>query len=172
MTKDLATGMVSSARWRRVCHCRMLGLWLLNCLVFPAQAAIGLIEVTAPTFGSVKPGATGRFFTLNTSGTVTGANAADYITGAAAGDITVSDSSSPSTLKIRADFVFPSGGISVQKIYCSYNGAAQAQCKDVDITVTSTSSASLKIGVEIKTDQVHNHGASASANFNVNVTVM
>jgi hypothetical protein len=134
------------------------------------QATITLTEITAPTFGLILSGASGRQFVLNTSGTITGADAADHVSSQAAGDITVTDDTSPATIEILADNISTSGGLTLNQVLCSYAGGAQTQCDGSPLVATSSASASLKIGVDITTSQVHNGGDGASVSMDINVT--
>lgn len=136
------------------------------------QAAIVLTLVSDPTFGKLYSGASSRQFILGTNDTVTGTSAIDYVSGAAAGIMTVQDSTSPSSINIEAESVNATGGISAPQILCSYNGGGETRCDAGGYQVTSTSNATLKIGAEIVTSQVHSGGSSASVTFDITVTYL
>lgn len=149
---------------------RLLVFFVGSFLSWPANATITLTEITAPTFGLILSGASGRQFVLNTSGTITGADSADHISSQAAGDITVTDDTSPATIEILANNISSSGGLTVNQVLCSYAGGAQSQCDGSPLVTTSSASASLKIGVDVTTSQVHNGGDTATVNMDINVT--
>lgn len=139
-------------------------------LPLSSMATITLTEITAPSFGLILSGASGRQFILNTSGTITGANSSDHISAQSAGDITVTDDTSPMTIEILADSISTVGGLTVNQVLCSYAGGAQTQCDGSPLVATSAASASLKIGVDVTTSQVHSGGDNASVNMDINVT--
>ncbi len=72
------------ARLRKI----LLGSVLLAALQV-AFAAITVTEGTTPSLGTLLAGDTDRNFILNTDATVSGTDAADYLFGAVAGDLTV-----------------------------------------------------------------------------------
>jgi len=139
-------------------------------LAMPATAVITLTEITSPGFGLILSGASGRQFILNTSGTITGANSADYISSATAGEITTTDNTSPVTIEILASSISSAGGLTVNEVLCSYGGGAQTRCDGSPLVATSAASSSLKVGVDITTSQVHSGGDSASVNFDIMIT--
>jgi len=118
---------------------RTVGMYVL--LAFPgaAVAALTLTLIIAPEFGILYSGAGGRQFVLNTNGTVTGTSASDYISGAAAGQLTVADTASPQSISIVIDNISTFGGLSVNDALCSYNGGVQQSCDGAGMTVTSVS---------------------------------
>jgi len=143
-------------------------------LAFPgaAVAALTLTLITAPEFGILYAGAGGRQFVLNTNGTVTGTSASDYISGAAAGQLTVADTASPQSISILVDNISTFGGLSVNDALCSYNGGVQQSCDGAGMTVTSVSSATLRVGLDISTTALHSGGNSASISMDVSVTII
>ncbi len=155
-----------------VCTIYNIPIVLFLSLLMPLHslATITLTEITAPSFGLILSGASGRQFVLNTSGSITGADASDHISGQSAGDITVTDDTSPVTIEILADSISTSGGLTVNQVLCSYAGGAQTQCDGSPLVTTSAASASLKIGVDVTTSQVHSGGDSASVSMDINVT--
>ena len=134
-----------------------------------SYAAIGLTLASQPSFGLLISGASNRNFVLNSNGAISGTNSSDYISGAVAGQITVTDDASPVSISILVDNISTFGGLTVNQVLCSYNGGAQVQCDGGGTNETSVSSAALKIGLDITTTQVHSGGDTASASMNVNV---
>ena len=107
-----------------------------------AVAALNLTRVTTPSFGVMFAGDSSRQFVLNTNDTVTGSGARDYISGAVAGQFTVSGTSSPAAINILVDNIISLGGLTVNQALCSYNDGAQQSC-DVEtknVKIVSTSS--------------------------------
>ena len=139
-------------------------------LALPSQATINLTQLTSPNFGLILSGASGRQFILNTSNAISGANAADHISSAVAGVITVTDDASPATIEILASNISSIGGLTVNQVLCSYGGGAQTQCDGSPLVETSSASSSLKIGVDVTTSQVHSGGDSASVTLDITVT--
>jgi hypothetical protein len=148
---------------------KALSVFLLSMPLF-SWATITLTEITAPSFGLILSGASGRQFILNTSGSITGADSTDHVSGQSAGDITVTDDTSPATIEILADSISTIGGLTVNQVLCSYAGGAQTRCDGSPLVETSSASASLKVGVDVTTSQVHNGGDSASVSMDINVT--
>ena len=148
--------------------------WLLAaCLALggagEASATLTLSESVAPSFGVLLGGGSGRQFVLGTNGVISGANASDALSGAAAGELTVSDDAAPSTAVIVVENVVPSGGIAVESVQCSHAGGADQDCEGAGIVVTTSSSSSLRIGLSITTTQAH--GGSDAATIGMDVTI-
>jgi len=146
--------------------------FILICLLaLPAQATITLTEITAPSFGLILSGASGRQFILNTSATISGTHASDHVSSAIAGAIDITDTTL-ATIEIIANNIGSAGGLTVNEILCSYGGGAQTRCDltPLVVTVVTSDPVSLKIGVDITTTQVHSGGDSASASFDIDVT--
>ncbi len=120
-----------------------------------AVAALALTRVTTPSFGVIFAGDSSRQFVLNTNDTVTGSGAGDHVSGAAAGQFTVSDTSSPATINILVDNISSLGGLTVNRALCSYNSGAQQRCDGAGMSVTSVSSATLKVGLDLTTSTAH-----------------
>lgn len=137
-----------------------------------ATAALTLTRVASPSFGTVFSGASNRRLVLNTNGSISGSNASDYISGAAAGAFTVLDTSSPATISILVDNVSVVGGLTVNSVLCSYNGGTQQSCDGSGMSTTSASSASLKIGLDITTSTAHSGGDTASVNMDVSIAYL
>jgi len=135
-----------------------------------AHATITLIPVTSPEFGLILSGASGRQFILGTNGNITGTHSADHISGQSAGHITVTDTTAPVTIEILANNIMTSGGLTVNKVLCSYNAGVQTQCDATALVVASVGNASLKLGLDISTNQVHSGGDTASVTMDINVT--
>ena len=137
-----------------------------------AVAALTLTRVTTPSFGVIFAGGSSRQFVLNTNDTVTGSSAGDYISGAVAGQFTVSDTSNPATINILIDNIGTLGGLTVNQALCSYNGGAQQSCDGAGMSVTSVSSATLKVGLDITTSTAHTGGDVASVSMDVSVAYL
>ncbi len=143
------------------------------CLSAPlASATLTLTLVTTPDLGIVLSGSSGRQFILNTNDTVSGANAADYISGAVSGSLTVADDASPATITILIDNISTAGGLTVNDALCSYDGGAQTSCDGAGMNVTSAASATLKVGLDLSTSTTHSGGDSASVTLDVSVSYL
>jgi len=154
---------------------RIFSSCLLIALLFLTKAVYGALTlslISSPNPGLFFSGASGRQFILNTNGTITGTHASDYISGAAAGQFTLADSSSPSTLTIIVDNISALGGLTLNMALCSYNGGAQTQCDGSGMNVTSVSSATLKLGLDISTSTSHSGGATPSISMDVSVSYL
>jgi len=151
-------------------HCLKYVFLFTALLAMPATAVLTLTEITSPSFGLILSGASGRQFILNTSDTVTGANAADYVSSAVAGVITATDDTSPATIEILADNISSAGGLTVNEVLCSYGGGAQTRCDGTPLVESSAASTSLRVGVDITTNQIHSGGDNASVNFDITLT--
>jgi len=110
-----------------------------------AVTALTLTRVNTPSLGVMFAGESSRQFVLNTNDTVTGSVAGDHVSGAAAGQFTVSDTSSPVTINILVENISSLGGLTVNQALCSYNDGAQQRCDGAGMSVTSVSSATLTV---------------------------
>ena len=135
-------------------------------------ATLTLTRTTSPSFGVILSGNSGRQFVLNTDGSIGGSGAGDYISGAAAGEFQVVDTTSPSTITILVDNILASGGLTVVEVLCSYNGAAQQQCDGAGISVSSVADATLKVGLKVTTNTAHSGGSTASVSMDVSVAYL
>ena len=144
----------------------------LSLTVGAPRAALTLTLVEDPVLGRYFSGASGRQFILNTDGTVSGTDAADYISGALAGRFTVADDASPSSIVILVDNISTSGGLTVTDAICSYDGGADASCDGAGMTETSAASALLRVGLDVSTSQIHGGGDMASVMMDVSVSYL
>jgi hypothetical protein len=144
---------------------------ILVLLSSTASAVITLTEITSPTFGLILSGASGRNFVLNTDSIISGTSTADQITGQAAGEITVQDTTPSATLVILVDNIIPSAGLTVNQVLCKYNGGAETRC-DVGMNVTSADTAALKLGIDISTLITHFGGEAENVSMVINITYL
>lgn len=154
---------------------RLINSCLLFALLFLSNTGYGALSlslISSPNMGLFFSGTSGRQFILNANGTITGTHAGDYISGASAGQFTLADSSSPSTVTILVDNLSTLGGLTVNSALCSYNGGAQQQCDGAGMNVTSASSATLKLGLDISTSTTHSGGDAPSITMDVSVSYL
>jgi hypothetical protein len=148
---------------------------LLIALLSVSSAGYGALTlslITSPGFGLFFSGASGRQFILNTSSTISGTHASDYISGAAAGQFTLADDSSPNTVTILVNNISTLGGLTVNEALCSYNGGAQGRCDAAGMNVTSVGSATLKLGLDISTSTAHSGGDTSSITMDLSVSYL
>lgn len=138
----------------------------------PAGSALGLGLVESPQLGLYFSGSSGRQWTLGTDGLVSGPDAADYLSGAAAGRFTVTDDASPASIVILVDNFSASGGLSIGGATCSYDGGADGACDGTGLVETSVPSAELKVGLDYSSTQAHSGGDAASITMDVSVTYL
>lgn len=131
------------------------GVLCLCALLLGSVAALALTRVTTPSFGVIFAGDSSRQFVLNTNGTVTGSGAGDHVSGAVAGQFTVSNTSHPAAINILVDNISSLGGLTVNQALCSYNDGAQQSCDGGWMSVTSVSSTTLKVGLDLTTSAAH-----------------
>lgn len=136
----------------------------------PSYAALNVTTVQSISLGIILSGAAGRQFILNTSGIVTGTDAADHINGQIVGEVNVIDTTSPLSINILADNINAIGGLSVNQVLCSYNNGPQFVCSGAGMNATSTASASLKVGLDVSTTQTHNGGDVGSITIDITIT--
>jgi len=134
-----------------------------------AFAAFTLTETVTPGLGMVFSGASGRQFILNTDETVSGANAADYISGAVSGQMTLVKSQGPADVNIVAENITTLGGLTVNAVPCRFHNDPQTTCDGAGINVRINKTQILYIGVDITTSLIHNSGDTASASYDINV---
>ena len=144
---------------------------LLACELTFAQVTI--TEVTTPALGSLLAGASGRDFVLNTDGSVSGADAADYMFGAQNGQVDISKSGSPQSATIVANNFSTTGGVTINAVPCRWRNETPTTCDGGGITKTIRSQARpLRLGVDIDTSQAHSGGDTASATYDIDVTLI
>jgi len=158
-----------SARLRKI----LLGSALLAALPV-AFAAITITEVTTPDLGTLLGGASGRNFILNTDGSVSGTDAADYLFGAVAGDLTVKKTGGSGSANIVADNFSTTGGVSINAVPCKWNTDTATTCdgSGINVTLSPGQAKHLLVGVDLDTSQVHSSSDSPTATYDINVTLL
>jgi hypothetical protein len=146
----------------------LLGSVLLAALDV-AFAAFTMTETVTPGLGLVFSGASGRNFILNTDETVSGANAADYVSGAVSGQLTLVKTQGPADVNIVAENITTLGGLTVNAVPCRFDTDPQTTCDGAGINVRINQTRILYVGVNITTTQIHNSGDMASATYDINV---
>jgi hypothetical protein len=131
-----------------------------------AFAALTVTETTSPTFGLLLTGASGRNFILNTDETVSGTDAADYLSGAVTGQLSVKKTGGSQSATIVADNFSTTGGVSFSVVPCKFDTGSQT------ITVTLNATKTLYVGVNLSTSQAHTSGQTASATYDITVTLI
>ena len=124
-------------------------------------------SIINPSFGDLLGGASGRNFILSTNGTISGANASDYLFGAAAGSALITGQANTS-IDILATNLTADGGVTIANVTCNYGGAGDQDC-DVGFTGSppKPSGQTLLIGVEINTTIVHGDNVTASPSLDI-----
>jgi hypothetical protein len=134
-----------------------------------AFAAFTMTETVSPSLGLVFSGAPGRNFILNTDETVTGGAAADHVSGAVSGQLTLVKTQGPADVNIVAENIVSSGGLTVIGVPCRFDSDPQTTCDGAGINVRINQTRILYIGVNITTNQTHNSGDTASVTYDINV---
>ncbi len=137
-----------------------------------ATATLTLSLTSEPTFGILFSGASNRQFILNTDDSISGTDSSDYISGAAAGSFSLTDSTSPASINLLVDNIGTSGGLTVNDVVCSYDGGSQQSCDGSGLNVTSTSSATIKLGLDISTSSAHSGGDTASVSLDLSISYL
>ena len=137
-----------------------------------AFAALTVIENTAPSLGTLLGGASGRNFILNTDATVSGTDAADYLFGAVAGQLTVKQTGPTASANILADNFFTTGGVTINGVPCKWHTDTATTCDGSGINITVKSSRTLLVGVDLDTSQVHAGGDSPTATYDITVALL
>ena len=159
----------------RSLNLKRLLLFLLMLVICNSAAAkppsnpgpIQFSSVVEPDFGVLQGGPAGRDFILTTSGTIGGANAADYISGAVAGMVNiVADNNS--SLDILATNLMADGGVTIVNVTCMYGNGPDMDC-DQGFTGTGKKGhgEDMYIGLEINTTQVHGDNDTAAPSFDI-----
>lgn len=153
---------------------KLLLLFLLMLVAFNGEAAkknnpgpIQFSSVVDPDFGLLMGGPAGRDFILTTSGTISGADAADYISGAVAGMVNiVADNNS--SLDILATNFTADGGVVIVNVTCIYGTGSDMDC-DQGFTAVGRKGQGedMYIGLEINTTQVHVDNDTAAPGFDI-----
>ncbi len=136
-------------------------------------AAVTLTEVTSPALGTLLSGASGRNFILNTDQTVSGTDAADYLSGAVSGELSVKKTGGTDSANILADNITTTGGVSVNAVPCKWHNDPQTTCDGSGINITLQSGTrTLMVGVDLDTSQVHSGGDTASVTYDITITIL
>lgn len=139
---------------------------IVSANVFAALKAITFSNLVNPTFGDLLGGVSGRNFILGTNGTISGANAGDYISGAAAGSVHISGSSKAS-ISIQATNLTANGGVSIANVTCNYDATGDNDCVlGFTGAEPKSSGKTLLIGLEINTTTAHGD-ATAAPSFDI-----
>ncbi len=154
------------ARLRKI----LLGSALLAALQV-AFAALTVTESTTPSLGTLLGGIGDRNFILNTDATVSGTDAADYLFGAVAGDLTIKQTGGAASANILADN-FSGTGATITDVPCKWHTDAATTCGGAGINITVQGSRHLLIGVDLKTVGSHSGGDTASATYDITVTLL
>jgi len=165
-----------STRTRRwFAHLRkiLLGCALLAALE-AAFAALFVTESVTPSLGTLLGGASGRNFILNTDGSVSGTDAADYLFGAVSGDVTLKKTGGGQSASIVADNFSTTGGVSINAVPCRWGTDPATTCdgSGINVTLSSGRTEHLLVGVDLDTSQVHSGGDSPTATYDITVTLL
>lgn len=136
--------------------------------------ALSITETSTPSFGAFLWGPSGRQFTLNPDGTITGPNAGDYQFGAVPGELVIQrhgEGNQPSG-QIVVENVFTSGGLIVDSIVCQFHSGPAVDCLAPGIAVQLRGRRRLLLGISVTTSQFHLGGDTASVVFDVTVNVL
>ena len=157
--------------YRRFAHLRnlLLGSVLLSAFP-PAFADLTVTETTSPTLGVLLTGATGRNFILNTDETVSGADSADYVSGAVTGRLSIKTTGASQSAQILVDN-YSETGVTINAVPCKFDTGSQTTCDETPITVTLKATKVLYVGVDLDTSQAHTGGQTASASYDITVTL-
>ena len=164
---------------RRCTSGGILTLLLLLPVLFGINSAnagpapgLRLQERVTPSFGFFVAGLSGRQFILNTDDSITGADAADYLFGAVAGEIRIRKRGRARRGNIIAENISTTGGLSVTAILCKFQNRPQTICNAPGINVRLRGRRTLLLGLDITTTQVHAGGDIASVQFDITVTLL
>ena len=157
------------ARLRKI----LLGSALLAALE-AAFAAITITETITPDLGTLLGGDSGRNFILNTDGSVSGTDAADYLFGAVSGNLTVKKTAGSQSANIVADNFSTTGGVTINAVPCKWDTDTATTCdgSGINVTLTSNTTKNLLVGVDLDTSQVHSGGDSPTATYDINITLL
>jgi hypothetical protein len=137
-----------------------------------AFAAFSMIEIISPSLGTFFGGVSGRNFILNTDGTITGTDAADYMLGAIGGELELKKTGGPVSANIVAENISTYGGLSVASVLCKYQNQAQTTCSGSGINVSLKGKRKLLLGINVTTTQFHGGGDTAGASMDITVTFL
>ncbi len=119
-------------------------------------------------------GPANRQWALDTTGTITGANAADYQFGAVAGEFIIQrrGGGRQASGQILVENVFTTGGLSVDSIQCQFHNDAATDCMTSPIVGQIRGRRRLLVGIGVTTTQPHAGGDRASVVFDITVTLL
>ncbi len=157
------------ARLRKI----LLGSALLAVLE-AAFAAITITETITPDLGTLLGGDSGRNFILNTDGSVSGTDAADYLFGAVSGNVTVKKTAGSQSANIVADNFSTTGGVTINAVPCKWDTDTATTCdgSGINVTLSPGQAKNLLVGVDLDTSQVHSGGDSPTATYDINITLL
>ena len=134
-------------------------------------AALTVNENIAPSLGTLLGGPDGRNFILNTDATVSGTDAADYLFGAVAGDLTIKQTGGAASANILADNFSGTGGVTVVGVPCKWHTDTATTCGGSGINVTVQGTRHLLVGVDLNTTQEHFGGESPTGTYDITVSL-
>ncbi|MCW8109929.1 hypothetical protein OPS25_15590 [Alteromonas ponticola] len=150
---------------------QLLGLHFLLVLPCFCEAAITITKMNDINLGLLKAGPAGRQWIVGTDGSLTGTGQADYVSGAAAGEIVVTDTSAPAMVQIQALNITSYNGFQVNQILCRYGNGSQTRCDLSGYSITTNNmSISLKVGIDVESTQYHYGGDNAGVDFDISIT--
>lgn len=161
--------MKQQTRSRRI---RWLALTLgmlvsTNSFAPPTPKPLVFSSLVNPTFGDLLAGVSGRNFILGTNGAVSGIDAADYVSGAAAGSLLITGDASTS-VSIQATNLIADGGVSIVNITCNYDATGDQDCITGFTGAPPRSQGRiLLIGMEINTTTTHGDNDTAAPSFDI-----
>jgi len=158
-------------RWRPLVF---VGLMVMAGQIHAQPAPLTVTEVSTPSFGTFLWGPSGRQFTLNPDGTITGPDAGDYQFGAVPGELVIQHrggGNQPSG-QILVENVFTTGGITLDSIVCQFHNDPATDCLAPGIAVQLRGRRRLLLGIGVTTAQFHFGGDSASVVFDVTVNIL
>ncbi len=154
---------------------RLRQILLVSALLAVLQVTFAALTVTeniAPSLGTLLGGDSDRNFILNTDATVSGTNAADYLFGAVAGQLTIKQTGPLANANILADNFTSTGGVSINGVPCKWHTDTATTCDGSGINITVKSSRILLVGVDLNTTQSHSGGDSPTATYDITVTLL
>jgi len=143
--------------------------WLL---AVPAFGQLTVTEAVSPTLGMVFGGPPGRQFVLNTDGTVGGANAADYMTGAVGGELILQWRGQPRLVWVVAENIAGTGGLNANSVLCRWQNGPQVACSGAGMIRTLNGRRRLRVGIDLTTTQTHGGGDTAAVAFDITAVVL
>ncbi len=163
---------MGSKKHRRFALLRNVLLGSALLAAFPAAfAALTVTETTSPTLGVLLTGGSPRYFILNTDETVSGADAADYVSGAVTGRLSIKKTGGSQSANILASNITPSTGVDSTVVPCKFDTGSQTTCESPGINVTVQATKILYVGVDLSTNKAHVGNDTESATYDITVTL-